>query len=415
MTLFFIGFFCFSAIVLSVLKWPLQGIHSHRQADTLFAAYSYCNEGTEFLKPKIAHRNATSGVSIGEFPLFSYVLSLPCKVTGEWSESFPKIFSVLLALFCTLAWGSFLKKKYFQASENLLWIWAGVFFFIIGHLIHLTIPIPDAFASLIIAIAGLVDRPLWTRRTLSYFLFALGFIIRPYFFLLALLVYENLFVAIGALAVCGAPFLFWYKYWIRQSEIDYYATEVKTRAELIQEFPRAIKNIPNVLLRNHLNFVLAIPFFRGVMKKKKWALLFLISWCIVLVAKGDHYVNHSYYLGSASLFAAVLILAGILDLKRWQQNTLIGLSIVIGIANTQHLWLGTHGNHFFEVQEALEKNHVPANAQIAAYVEQSPQFLYWARKTGWLLMPDQVHEKCPSNVQFKLYLANDQVRMEPCP
>lgn len=414
--IFLLGFICFLGIFVPASRWPLQGIHSHRQADTLFAAYSYCYENTPFLTPKIAHRADTTGVSIGEFPLFSYLLSLPCKVTGTWSDPLLQFISLLISLLCTVAWGIFLKKKYFPETKHVLSIWAGVFFFITGHLIHFTVPMPDAFAALIIALAAIVDKPQWQRRALSYTLFALAFVIRPYLFPLAFLAFESPIAAVGAIAVCGGPYLFWYKYWIQQSEINYYATDVKKIGELIHELPRALKNAPIIFLRNHLNFVLLIPFIRGIGKRKKWALLCLLSWIMVTALKGDHYVYHSYYLGAASIFAAALVLAGLTDLNRWQQISIICLSIFIGLASNQHLWTSTKGNYYFKIQEVLRINKVPDNARIAAYVNQAPHILYWARKTGWTLPPTEAHGKCPSPaVQFKLFLVNDQVRIEPCP
>lgn len=414
--MFLFGFLIFFGIFNSVIDWPLQGIHSTRQADTLFSAYSYCYEGTEFLKPKIAHRDDTTGVSIGEFPLFSYLLSIPCKVTGSWSDPLLKYISLFTALLCTGMWGLFLKRKYFPKDENVLPLWAGVFFFMITHLTHLTIPIPDAFASLLIAFAGLIDKPVWHRRLASYFIFAIAFLIRPYFFLLAFLIYENIFVAVGALAVCVGPYLFWYKHWVKQSEIDYYATELKSRLDLLKELPRALLNIPNVFFRGHLNFVFIVPFILGALKQKKWVLFTILGWIVVILLKGDHYVNHNYYLGSASLFAAVITLAGLNRMKKWQQLLILGSSILIGITNTQHLWTDTKDNHFFSIQKEIQKNFVPADVKIVAY-EFAPSLLYWARRPGWLLTADKLANSiCPSStVKFKLYFVDHHPKVEPCP
>jgi hypothetical protein len=76
-SILFIMAVLYSSFILWSFQAPLVGVHFIRQADTLFTAYSYCKEDSSFLYPRIVHRENTSGVSIGEFPLFSYVLSLP--------------------------------------------------------------------------------------------------------------------------------------------------------------------------------------------------------------------------------------------------------------------------------------------------------------------------------------------------
>ena len=166
---------------------PLQGVHTIRQSDTTFAAYSYCYEGTEFLKPKVAHRGATSGIAIGEFPLYSFIMSLPCQIRGTWSEYDPKFLILLLWILNLLVWTAW-AKVYLKPHEPAAFsIFLGFSTF---SLLFMTIALPDNLAFFLIGLAAYLKTYSQKKLSLiaSSLLFILAFAIRPYLIPLILLV-----------------------------------------------------------------------------------------------------------------------------------------------------------------------------------------------------------------------------------
>ena len=216
-------FWIFALILLGAFLFnassPLQGIHTIRQSDTVFAAYSYCMEGTDFLKPKVAHRGTTSGVAIGEFPLYSYIVSLPCQVRGSWSEYDPKFFILFFWILNFLIWTAWAKLylKLAPSNKDDIASLAIIFGFSTFALLYLTISLPDNLAFLLIGLAAylqisdfrLLNRTLSQKSIsiLSALLFILGFAVRPYLIPLILLVHRRWWWLTLTTVGCGIVYL----------------------------------------------------------------------------------------------------------------------------------------------------------------------------------------------------------------
>lgn len=322
------GFLFFLAVLYSgFILWsfqaPLVGVHFIRQADTLFTAYSYCTEGASFLYPRIIHRENTSGISIGEFPLWSYILSLPCKITGVWSDRLPNYISFLLFLCNILIWWRVFQKilsKYIEPTErdSLFSDFFVLIFFSSLALTHWTIPLPDVF-SLFLAGLGISLGISWRKQIslggslasespisngdhpqksqpslgklvnnfglplLSAFFILSAFAVRPYiapvFLLLLPLESRSLrqllslklsyWVFLCGLAV-GAltSYWGWYHVWKTKSEILYYNTSLVSPIEIWNQFSFVIKGLWNHVVRSELHFIGLLAFFYILLKDR---------------------------------------------------------------------------------------------------------------------------------------------------
>ena len=415
---FFVGFFLTAMVWLYTSISPLEGIHSIRQADTLFAGYSYCVEGSSFALPKIAHRENTSGVAIGELPLFSYILSWPCQLTGQWSEVTPKIITWIFLMLALGVWGMWFQRSY---PERWPGFYGFAFLFLISTQVqlHWTIPIPDIFAVLIFGLSLLWAEKKWI---LSVLFFALGFWIRPYFLPLILLVPQRKRWFWYVLA-CVPIYFFWYKYWILKSQIEYYNTKVLSLKELQAALPATVQAVLTRFFRNDVNFVGVVLLFFAFRKVKYDFWLWLTaatSLAFVVILKGDHLVNHGYYLGASSLLWILLMSVGLREAPPKMVPWLLGIYLLVMVANTQHLWRHLGLVKQEEVLALIKEKGVAPTDKIATYLTDWPQdatYLYWAKRTGWSLRKidfDEAHP-CPKGAQFFMLEKDTKLSLNRCP
>lgn len=453
------------------LEAPLQGVHSIRQADTLFSAYSYCKENTSFMLPKLPNRGLSSGIGIGEFPLYSYVISLPCKWSGIWSEQTPKFFVLIFWIILAFILGKYISVRTSFFDWNIFLI---LFLFSTHSLLYYTISIPDSLALIFIFSSALIfQKNNFQKNKILYswigsLMFFIGFAMRPYLLPLIFLIIFDLKtwirLGLGSILV----YLFWYKYWIFHSEVSYYYTALMNPFELRHQLGQVIKGILEFSLRNILNIIglifLFYCFFTSTIKtqgifsllnfwnflkshtleisrkmyrtlKTQPVLLNSIEmnfWNIsvaigsivfVVLLRGEHILIHGYYLGAASipfLFLATQEISSRLIQGLWKKkyiNIFLTFYILIGLAQTQHHWHAQAKNRYEQVQEQVLKNNIKETDLIAVYASNdscSNHYLYWAKRSGWCLYERDFHPEnpCPPGAQYYLFFNSDPAQSE---
>lgn len=412
--IFLFGLLIFAVLYFHNFEYTLRGIHKVRQADTLFSGYSYCFEDTSFLKPRIAHRENTTGIAIGELPLFSYLLSIPCKLTGRWSESFPRILSLLFFALNAVLWGLWIRKRYPAVSMS---AWLIFFCFSSLHLGHLTIPLPDGLALLFVGGALLLwdreDKNFW-MNLLGVLLFVLGFWMRPYLFPLLFFKLENRKLVLSTFIACVGIYLFWYKYWvIKNSEIEYYYTNLGHFSDWIIQAPSLIG--PYILIAgkemtNYIGIFMILFFARDL--KKLW-LLWGVIWLMVIGARGLHMLNHHYYLLAASVVTSIMMTVAWTQMQNRYKLWIPILFIISGLSINQHLWNPPREKWQMQL-EGMADEQVPKDAKVATYIGLSPQWLYLIKRTGWMFDPKKYTGTCPEGATWALILVNENPQFVRC-
>lgn len=396
---------------------PLEGIHEIRQADTLFSGYSYCKEDTEFLKPRIAHRENTSGIAIGELPAFSYLISLPCQWTGVWTEWAPKLITWILLILSFFVWSLWFRRFYPERWPGYLGF-AILFFCSTQVQVHWAIPIPDVLVVLLMGVMLLIQD---SQRWLSILIFALCFWIRPYYLpLLALVNRKTLWPVY--VAPCLGIYFFWYKHWIQYSEIQYYNTRVIPISELIQVLPQTLLAVATRVLRNELNFVglIFLWFAWRKIRYDYWLWLVAVAALVFIIGlKGDHLMNHGYYLGAFSVMALILMAFGLKQMSEARANWVLLVYILVLVANVQHLWRHRGLEMQAQMQALLAEQQVSESAKIATFVTswpQDPTYLYWAKRTGWAIAERDFDSQkpCPEKADFYLLREQGELKLHPC-
>ncbi len=411
-------------IWLNVLNEPLSGTHEHRQADTLFTAWSYCYENTNFFFPTVIFRENTPGVAIGEFPLWSWVVSIPCKLTGQWSEALPRVFSLFLFLSSGLLWwlwfvNSNMKSLHFfkyNLSRSEKWLWFVVYIFSTFHIMHYLIPLPDVFAMNVIALSALGFQR--ANRLIQYFsggLFLVGFLIRPYFFPILFLIVPglNVFVWTSGLMLIG--YYCWFHQWTSVSNIDYYAVHLKPLKECLLEFPQALKSVVYSIFRSHLNFVLIWPFILFASKNKKIFFIWLSSLLVIVFLRGNHLIFHNYYLGAINFISLLMASYQMQFFSKNVQKYLLSAYAVIGLMNTQHLYHPNPKNWPRLFQDEAKAAGVAPQDKVGVYISFDPSFLYWSKHIGWLRNREDMEPGvCDPGAQWMVYLVDDKPHYEIC-
>lgn len=416
-------FFAFMIVVVIAylipgLTTPLQGVHEWRQADTMFASYFYCTEeGVEFLKPKIGPRGETAGVAIGEFPLYSYLMSLKCKATGSWDEVTPKLVSYLILFLLIWSWGVYFYRRFGKDQPRDPWVWTALFLFAPISLAFLTLPIPDGFALLLYsAIAHLWLRSERWAKILGVLIFPIAFTIRPYYFPLLFLITDSIFLWGASLFLAGLAYLFWFKYWVYQSDLkQYYETELHSVSALMHEIPRALPEMIGQLFRDHWNFFGVVFFWKGFRDNKRLSIVWLISLALIIGLRGDHFVVHKYYLLGAAVLGFYIMYRGYWKTSPRYRNALLALMAVAGIVSVQHLWLTASTKANREIREMSLATTAPTD-KVAAFLGPSPAWLYFTLRTGWVLSPETYvgPKSCPAGANFALIRNQDQYQFIPC-
>jgi hypothetical protein len=403
---------------------PLQGVHSIRQSDTIFTAYSYCIENSQFLLPKIAHRENTEGVAIGEFPLYSFLLSIPCEISGEWSEWYPKFFVLILwilNMFVWLRWA----QGYLRLKKEDLLSFGVLFGFSTYSVLYMTISIPDNLVLFLMGVTGLLQQSsrfkTWQKHVLSGLVFCLGFSIRPYFIPLAILFTKNRRWILSVGVVCILIYIVWYKWWSQNSQIvGYYYIAIPPLLDVLKAMPHYILKLFDVILRDFFNYL----FFPLIIWKrkdlKKTEIFGLISsFLMVLFARGNHSIIHGYYLWAMYIFGVLCLYRAFATFKPKTQSIFLILFILITIAQTQHHF---HRQAEFKsqmIQKLAIDSNVPANAKIAVYAANescSTNYLYWLKRTGWCLGEKDFKgpEHCPQGADYFLAYEGANPLLKPC-
>ncbi len=401
------------------LQAPLQGVHTIRQSDTTFASYSYCIEKTEFLKPKVAHRGATSGTAIGEFPLYSYLMSLPCQLRGSWSELDPKFLILLLWILNMMVWLAWAKIYLKPHEPSAFGVLLGFSTF---SLLFMTIALPDNLGFFLIGLAAFLHQRFPQKKIsiLTSLLFILAFAIRPYLIPLILLVHRRWLWMLLTTFGCLLVYVLWYKFWVQQSELNYYYLAIPPISEIFATFPNYAVPLFKTILREWFQFVF---IFLLVWKWRSLKALEVFgvfgSLALVILVRGEHLVIHSYYLWAAAVFTFLCLFRALMTLSKKQQAVaLIGYGI-IGFAQTQHEF---HRQAFFkaqEVQNILQTEKIPADAKIAVYVGDgscSTQYLYWMKHFGWCFYEKDFKgpDHCPKGADYYFKYDMDLPILKPC-
>lgn len=423
----FIVLFVFSVCILVGLlanSWdrPLQGIHGHRQADTLFTAYNYCLEGGQFLRPHVIHSGDGAGISIGELPLFSYILSWPCRVTGVWSETAAKWVTWIIFIFAGMVWTTWIlqqprvrqwkEKNQVQPFEVF-----AIYLFTSIFLVHLSIPIPDGLALLLIGLAGLSSR--LEKRGLGAILsvgfFALGFWIRPYLIFLLPLIEPNWRRWFWSVAVCGVVYFFWYKWWApHESTFMYYNISILSPAEMMNQFPKALLSAIKQIIFEHTNIIGVYLLWKGVRAEKSWRLYWLGALLGVLLLRGMHIFHHNYYLLASATMAWCLLVLGYVTQTRSRRWKIFAGFLVIGLIHNQHLWHRPKTDPWPLIQKQVRELSIGEKSLIAVYGD-SPTDLYYAKRHGFLLgEPNKGGEGCPTSAEFYMFYEGNLPRISKC-
>lgn len=402
-----------------VSNWnsPLGGVHAVRQADTLFAGWSYCTEGAEFLRPRVAHRGAGTGVNIGEFPLASAVFAIPCRVTGEWSEGAVKAVVLLILFLNTLTWGLFVRRRWPDLWPG--WGWFGLIWVFNTHaLLHFTIALPDPLALTLIALSGLAflsESAL--ARIAGVALFVIAFGMRPYFIPLLFLVVPRWSWRGLTFALCGLFYLVWFKWWILQSEFPYYATDATSFAETLQKLVPIAGALAEAVVRNATNIVglfFVVLFWRKTPDRFLIGLT-LLSFAMVLALRAPMIISHHYYLGAAFALLAIMMALGARTAPTWTG----ALFLLIGVVNVQHHWHNKTRPTFLKIQSELARQGVGPTDKLAVYegdVSAATPYLYWAKRTGWVFHEneDRGPSQCPDGAQWLLHPVDGSPAIERC-
>ena len=415
--LLFFSIIYFGLLLWSNLKYPLIGPHWIRQADTLFSGYSYCVENTPFLKPTIAHREATSGVSIGELPLFSYVMSIPCQLNkSEWDFQSPRILNLVIFIIMLWVWFLAIPLIFKKKIDPLFWVVAILFSPV--TLVYLTMPIPDSMALLFLGLGYLSLERFnrnWIGQLLFSVLFTLSFLMRPYFFPLILFNFKNWRTYFWTMPLLIASYWLWYKWWVPQhTEIFYYATEAKSPLVIFEKLNVILLGFWKQLNYSHLNYVglLLIPLFF-----KNYKLIFavwLAAFAFVIGIKADHFVVHAYYFIAAGFVGAIMFALLLSEFNFRFKKIFTILFVLIGISSTQHHFLSVP-IHKFELANNLRDQTQPSEL-IAMYSSSfNPSYFYLSSRMGWILPLESSTQPCPEKAIWKWTLNEDNSAiLNPC-
>lgn len=418
------------------LNSPLEGLHSIRQADTIFQSYFFCSESADFLRPRIAQRGNGSGIVAGEVPFFSYFVALPCFVTQTWWEAWPRVAAFLWCLLALVGWGLFLRQKYKIFVKEDFWItWFLLFGFSTFVLTHWMIPMPDVMA------VALMGWGLWifekgklvsgAKFIISFcaalVLWIMGFSMRPYLFPLILLSESKALMAAAFLSSL-LVYQVWYRTWAPMvSERSYYAITAGGPQEFLAFFKDIMWALGERLFRNHLHGVGLIligaltygkTFFtvelsleqKKIFRKYLW--FCLLSIAFVLFFRARHVINHGYYLGAAGVGILILLWMSLQTLSVKHRTWFLLAYSCIGIINTQHLFRQKEKQQMQALLEIKKSQNWDPHQKVVIYSKDgrdSPTELFFLKMTGWALDINDFRgpQSCPQGAHYYLLMAED--------
>lgn len=426
-TAFFLCLFlCLAALTytyLSNYKTPLWGANPHRQADTLFSAYSYCKEDTSFLKPKVLARGETAGVSIGEFPPYSYLLSLPCQLTGQWSESLLRLGSPILYILLIFLFGYFFLQKLGLSKKDLVPLMCLLGFNYL-HLKYLLPPYPDVLALIFIAASALIlNRSIHSKKSnlylqaLGVLLFTLGFLIRPYLFPLMFLISSDRKVLVSIAASLFIAYIGWYRMWASQvSDLSYYAIQIRDFFQSFQDLPKGLASLFFDIPKLHVNYILLPLLLMGLLKNKALGILWIASIFSIHALAGAHYVSHEYYLLSTSIIGLFLAAKTLWSFQKPQLvYGVLSAYVVLGTAAIIYHWSYPPIEDWKKAGEYIQQNTSPTDL-IAVFADGGPSYLYASQRFGWNLPPNSYKgpESCPDKAEWALIKSEGEPKLIPC-
>lgn len=396
------------------LPIPLNGTHQWRQSDTLITAYYYCTEDARFAYPKVAARDGTSGVAIGEFPVFSYVAGLACRASGGWSEAAPKVLNLLFLLGAIFFWGAFLRRKWGPTEHHWLF-WVIAFAMTPLHLNYLTIPMPEATALFFFGLAAWLWQIAIFNKKSSYdvlasLVFLLAFMIRPYHVWLLFVLAPSWKRSAQVLVLCVAGFGLWYRWWagLATERPGYFGIGFGSPAQLLAAVPRMLMAIPE-RISDQTAWIGLVPLVIGARFAPLWGLGFLASWGSMMVLKPTHIPAHAYYLMNAGFFASVLIYLGWRRMKPLNFAIVASLFALISVASTQHNF--RRDSQWPIVSALIDAGRaVPPGDQVVSYMGQNPKWLYYLKRTGSMREPSEWKGpgSCPEGMKYFLRERADQ-------
>lgn len=377
-------------VLIHNLTYPLHGMHKVRQADTLMTSYLFCKEEANLFEPRVAFRgDSPKGISIGELPLFSYVVSLPCQLTGTWSDITPKFLTYLFFAFGLLLWvftifSDPLKRKSY----------AFIALSLSSIITYTLIPIPDAFVFFLFALAAFtVDRLKNTIPVVSFaaagvalVLMVTGFLIRPYFiFLLPYLFYLKRHPVYGvAILACFPSYYWWFKTILPTGELTgYYYTGMPSIGIMIKEFPGALLEGVYALSRDQFGFTGLIFFVLGSKKNYLISLYSLLSIVIFIFLRGDHINSHQYYLIAISLILIHIMTEGMVQLPWRKASWILSGMLISLIISDQHHWHPV--NVDIPKLQQYVNTHSREDERICMLNFGLTEGFYYAKRTGWAL------------------------------
>lgn len=375
----------FLGISLFNIQYPIQGIQQHRQADTLMTGYLYCSEEAPFLEPRVSFRgNAEKGIAIGEFPIFSYLISLPCQVTGQWSDIFPKVLSQISLLLSLILW-SFI---FFGRDLKKLLTFVSLGYSIPMVVTFLSIPIPDSFALLMYTTgAYLIEKNrdrFYLSRTLGVALLSLGVLTRPYLVFLTPFLYffSKKRVYVYSLVPCAVAYVYWYKFVVPTGELlNYYYVGMPPLKEMLSSFfPTLLKGIFPII-RDQFSIVGVVLIWFSY-KNYRQQLAYAISIVLAcLFLRGEHILPHQYYLMAATIIFLFLMTTSLEKLSKTKSFYIQLSMLLLMISSEQHHWRKPAVDH------VRLKNFVDANTSSDARICTEDLSLsigmYLAKRTGW--------------------------------
>lgn len=409
----------FSFFYFKNLNVPLAGAHKIRQADTLFTAYSYCEEGSSFFYPRTVFRQDTTGIAIGEFPLTSYLFSAPCKALSFWAEWQPNLIVFLLFLLNCLVWGVFLKR---QAPAK----WPGwlafltLFSFSTHALSYFLIPLPDLTSVLFAGLAGLVyqksNRSNYFFYALSVALFAVAFLIRPYniVILAVLLPFDwssfkrSFYLALPFCLVCVLAYIFWFKIWSQQSEVARYTLNFKM-SDLLSQYNLILVATLKKVVTDIFNYIGVVAFF-FFLKKNKTDRLFLVNLflAVLLMWLATTYavIHHGYYLTGVWLLLIAFVVQNLQALPKKFKAVFLSVWLLIGVTSVAHRFnvkkFEIEANEMAEIKSQF---NLKPFEKIAIYQpHDNPVPFYRLKAVGYSIPLSEFKGPagCPSNANFYL-------------
>ncbi|MFN9065785.1 MAG: hypothetical protein ACK5V3_01040, partial [Bdellovibrionales bacterium] len=392
-------------------------------------AYSYCKEdGASFLYPKTLFRGDTGGVAIGEFPIYSWMLSLPCHISRDWSDNAARLTSFILFFLGLYIWGLF-----FQSRLQIKWpgwpIYLSLALFSSQTLTHYFIILPDVASFLLIGVSAFfyekksqsayLDN--FVYKPLSIIFFTMGFLTRPYMIpLLAIIIpfdwgtFKNSMKKVApylVLSILG--YIFWFKYWSKNSEVTYFAINFKI-IDFINQWQTIVGATFSRIFRDVLNYVGLIPLAYLMFKKKITVSDTVnITGGIILIWGATTYavINHGYYLNAVSLIIIFYMISHWNEFPKKWATLFIFLWSLIGLSSNVHQFdpkRAIHEQaHFDQIKldyeiKDFEKIVVYQNGWI-------PEPFYRMKAMGHSWPPETFDEgkSCPKNVRV-FYLAAEK-------